>query len=136
MFIPISSQCSSVQEVEDQGLEWNMKISTSIIIKKSVIQEWRVLRESTKTSSIFVVKDKIKDGERVLIMTTLQLMTIACLDTDFIMEDGTFWACPTIFGQLYTIHGNVKRSLKARPLIFCLLTSKKSEIATIWMFRF
>lgn len=82
---------------------------------------------------LFVVKDKELDGERVLIMTTLQLMTIACNNTDFIMGDGTFWACPSIFGQIYTLHGNVRPSVKARPLIFCLLTSKKSECYDLMM---
>ena len=82
---------------------------------------------------LFVVKDKTVDGERVLVMTTLELMTIACRHMDFLMGDGTFWACPSIFGQLYTFHGNVRPSMKARPLIFCLLTSKKSECYDLMM---
>ncbi|POG62753.1 hypothetical protein GLOIN_2v1810198 [Rhizophagus irregularis DAOM 181602=DAOM 197198] len=43
--------------------------------------------------------------------------------------DGTFKTVPTIFKQLYTIHGSVgdSENSKIMPLVFSLMSSKSEE---------
>src|SRR5688572_3724980 len=49
--------------------------------------------------------------------------------SSFWIMDGTFKTVPTIFKQLYTIHGCVGGSENSRvlPLVYALMTSKSEE---------
>ncbi|KAL0884147.1 hypothetical protein ABMA27_016160 [Loxostege sticticalis] len=73
----------------------------------------------------FVIKDCIfEENKRVILMSTLNLMTILSKSTYWIL-DGTFKVAPSLFTQLYTIHGNIfSDNTKTFPLCFCLSTNK------------
>jgi len=65
------------------------------------------------------------DQEKIVIFSTdknLQLLA----DNSTIFGDGTFYTCPSLFTQLYTLHGNVDGQMY--PLVFCLLPSKSQAV--------
>lgn len=81
----------------------------------------------TLDGSDFLVKDSIMDGDRILLFTTIA--NVRCLEqSPFWIMDGTFKTVPTIFRQLYTIHGCVGGNENSRilPLVYALM-SRKSE---------
>jgi MULE transposase domain/FLYWCH zinc finger domain len=83
----------------------------------------------TKTldGSEFLVRDSVIDEDRILLFTTI--VNVRYLEqSSFWIMDGTFKTVPTIFRQLYTIHGRVGGNENSRimPLVYALM-SRKSE---------
>lgn len=83
----------------------------------------------TKTidGSDFLVKDSVMDDDRILLFTTV--LNVRYLEqSPFWIMDGTFKTVPTLFRQLYTIHGRVGGNENSRlmPLVYALMT-RKSE---------
>jgi hypothetical protein len=63
----------------------------------------------------------------MLIFSTINNLThLAAANTIFC--DGTFYACPSLFHQLYTVHAMVYDSMY--PLVFALLPGKDEVIYT------
>ena len=75
----------------------------------------------------FLIKDSAMDQDRILLFTTITNVRYLAQSSFWIM-DGTFKAVPTIFKQLYTIHGRVggNENSQILPLVYAL-TSRKSE---------
>ena len=82
----------------------------------------------TLSGSNFLVRNlNIGDG-KVLIFTTSNNINYLSQSSFWIM-DGTFKTVPTIFKQLYTIHGSVGSNENSRvmPLVFSLMSNKSEE---------
>jgi len=83
----------------------------------------------TKTldGSDFLVKNSVMDEDRILLFTTVVNVRYLAQSPFWIM-DGTFKTVPTLFRQLYTIHGRVGGNENSRlmPLVYALM-SRKSE---------
>lgn len=75
----------------------------------------------------FLVRDSVIDEDRVLLFTTVVNIRYLAQSPFWIM-DGTFKTVPTLFRQLYTIHGCVGSNTNSRlmPLVYALM-SRKSE---------
>lgn len=72
----------------------------------------------------FIIKDRIfSESKRVTLFSTIQLINFLC-QAIYLVMDGTFKIVPTIYQQLYTIHGPVNDSVKTFPLLFALCTHK------------
>lgn len=72
----------------------------------------------------FVIKERIfAQNKRVILMSTKDLM-IYLSQADYWLMDGTFQIVPTVFQQLYTIHGALRNTDKTFPLLFALCTNK------------
>ncbi|XP_060084690.1 uncharacterized protein LOC132563951 [Ylistrum balloti] len=69
----------------------------------------------------------IDDGDeaRILAFATSGNMTDLAA-SDKIYCDGTFYTCPTLFHQIYTIHAEVDGTMT--PLVYALLPGKSQEI--------
>ena len=76
----------------------------------------------------FLVRDSTIGNERVLMFTTSANVSYLAQSTFWIM-DGTFKTVPTIFRQLYTIHGRIGGDDNSRivPLVYALMSSKSEE---------
>lgn len=93
------------------------------------LEDLVVPEDLTKTldGTNFLIKDSVVDQDRILLFTTIA--NVRHLEqSSFWIMDGTFKAVPTIFKQLYTIHGSVGGSENSRimPLVYALM-SRKSE---------
>lgn len=80
----------------------------------------------TSTGERFLLADD-NNGPRILVFATernLQHLT----NNTTLYGDGTFYTCPTLFTQLYTIHGTVNGQMY--PLIYGLLPGKSEQIYT------
>lgn len=72
----------------------------------------------------FIIKDRQFDNKRIIMMSTLNHVTILS-KSDYWILDGTFKVVPCIFTQLYTLHGNIfTDDDKTFPLVFCLCSHK------------
>lgn len=71
----------------------------------------------------------INEGEddRIMAFCTYDNLRYLC-DAETIFCDGTFYVCPKIFYQLYTIHAMIDGQMF--PLVFCLLPDKKQVTYT------
>ena len=80
------------------------------------------------SGSAFLVKNLNIGDEKVLIFTTFNNVNHLSRSSFWIM-DGTFKTVPTIFKQLYTIHGSVgsNKNSQIMPLVFSLMSSKSME---------
>lgn len=78
--------------------------------------------------SNFLIKDSTINNNRILIFTTIANINQLEQSILWIM-DGTFKTVPTIFKQLYTIHGFVERNENSwiMPLVYVLMSSKSEE---------
>ena len=68
------------------------------------------------------------DRDRILLFTTIA--NIRCLQqSSFWIMDGTFKTVPTLFRQLYTIHGHVggNENSQIMPLVYALMSRKSEE---------
>ena len=76
----------------------------------------------------FLIRDLTISNERVLIFTTSANVDYLAQSHFWIM-DGIFKTVPTIFKQLYTIHGCVGGSENSRimPLVYALMSCKSEE---------
>ncbi|GET61757.1 uncharacterized protein LOC111040226 [Rhizophagus irregularis DAOM 181602=DAOM 197198] len=74
--------------------------------------------------------------EKVLIFTTTSNIKYLA-QSNFWLADGTFKTVPTIFRQLYTIHGSIgsNENSQIMPLVYALLMSNKSEVAYRALFQ-
>ena len=84
--------------------------------------------QKTLNGSNFLIKDLIINDDRILVFTTIaDIMHLS--QSSFWIMDGTFKTVPTIFKQLYTIHGQVGGSENSRivPLVYVLMSSKTEE---------
>lgn len=72
----------------------------------------------------FIIKDHIYDeNKRIILLSSFKMMNLLSTARYWIM-DGTFKVVPSIFHQLYTIHGNINDENKTFPLLFCLSSNK------------
>ena len=67
------------------------------------------------------------DAERILIFSTSDNLTHLGAATT-IFGDGTFYTCPDLFTQLYTLHAFVDGAIY--PLVYALLPGKSHTIYT------
>ena len=84
--------------------------------------------QKTLDGSDFLIKDSTIGHNRTLLFTTFD--NIKHLEqSPFWIMDGTFKTVPTIFKQLYTIHGCVGGNDNSRilPLVYALMSSKSEE---------
>ena len=65
-----------------------------------------------------------EDPNRFIILTTTQILDELEFSAKWAV-DGTFAVCPSLFHQLYTMHGNIKDTTV--PLVYCLTRSKTKE---------
>ncbi|RGB21452.1 hypothetical protein C1646_634599, partial [Rhizophagus diaphanus] len=85
--------------------------------------------KKTLNGSNFLIKDSTLDhNNRILIFTTVANLKQLELSSFWIM-DGTFKTVPTIFKQLYTIHGSIggNENSQIMPLVYALMTSKSGK---------
>ncbi|CAB4402207.1 unnamed protein product [Rhizophagus irregularis] len=84
--------------------------------------------KKTLDGSNFLIKDSTINDNRILIFTTIANINQLEQSTLWIM-DGMFKTVPTIFKQLYTIHGFVGRNENSwiMPLVYVLMSSKSEE---------
>jgi MULE transposase domain/FLYWCH zinc finger domain len=84
--------------------------------------------KKTLNGSNFLIKDSTLGHNRILIFTTIANLKQLELSSFWVM-DGTFKTVPTIFKQLYTIHGSVGGNENSRimPLVYALMSSKSEE---------
>ena len=70
---------------------------------------------------------QIDDGEdsKILVFATHQNLSDLCR-VGVIYGDGTFYTCPSIFHQLYTLHGFINGEMY--PLLFAFLPGKSRQI--------
>src|SRR5438132_4762905 len=81
--------------------------------------------KKTLDGSNFLVKDSIIGEDRTLLFTTVT--NVHNLEqSHFWIMDGTFRTVPTLFRQLYTIHGRIGSGENSRivPLVYALMSSK------------
>jgi len=62
-----------------------------------------------------------KESNILLFSCKSNLMFLSNVDTIFV--DGTFKSCPSLFTQIFTVHG--LQNGKYIPLLFCLLPDKE-----------
>ena len=76
----------------------------------------------------FLVKDSTVGEDRILLFTTVTNVCNLEQSCLWIM-DGTFKTVPTLFRQLYTIHGRVGGDENSRimPLVYALMSRKSRE---------
>ena len=81
--------------------------------------------QKTLSGLDFLVRDSTIGDERVLMFTTSANVSYLAQSPFWIM-DGTFKTVPTLFRQLYTIHGNIGGSENSQimPLVYALMSSK------------
>src|ERR1044072_1742871 len=79
----------------------------------------------TLSGSTFLVRNLNIGDQKVLIFTTSNNINYLSRSSFWIM-DSMFKTVPTIFKQLYTIHGSVGSNENSRimPLVFSLMSSK------------
>jgi len=84
--------------------------------------------KKTLSGSDFLVRDSTIGNERVLIFTTSTNINYLS-QSPFWICDGTFKVVPTIFRQLYTVHGCIGGDENSRimPLVYVLMSSKSEE---------
>src|SRR4051812_37979961 len=84
--------------------------------------------QKTLSGSEFLIRNLNIGNEKVLIFTTSNNVNYLSQSSFWIMN-GTFKTVPTIFKQLYTIHGNVGGSKNSQimSLVFSLMSSKLEE---------
>ncbi len=82
----------------------------------------------TLNGSDFLVKDSTIGNNRILLFTTVANIRYL-KESSFWIMDGTFKTVPTIFKQLYTIHGCVggNENSQIMLLVYALMSSKFEE---------
>ena len=82
----------------------------------------------TLDGSDFLIRDSNIGQDRILLFTTIANIRYLEQSAFWIM-DGTFKTVPTIFRQLYTIHGSIGGNDNSRimPLVYALMSSKSEE---------
>jgi len=75
---------------------------------------------------------KLEDGDPILILTTAKNTEKLC-DADVIFADGTFYASPKLFEQIYSLHAEVQGHMF--PLVYCLMPNRQ-EMTYVRTFDF
>ena len=79
---------------------------------------------STRRDEPFVLFDGVTDeGSRLIVFSTEQNLRILAEHPNWIV-DGTFYICPRIFQQRYSIHAVIAIDGKCISLVFALLNDK------------
>lgn len=78
----------------------------------------------TSAGQQFLLADE-SNGPRILVFATQKNLQFLA-DNNTLFGDGTFFTCPTLFTQLYTIHGTVNGHMY--PLVYGLLPGKSEDI--------
>jgi len=84
-------------------------------------QQWT---ETLAGDRFLLCDDTAASGDRILIFSTNDNLRHLCAATE-IFGDGTFYSCPGMFTQLYTLHASVHGQLF--PLVFVLLPNKSEQ---------
>ena len=79
---------------------------------------------TTNKGDSFLIYDSGPTNGRILIFATQKNLDILVQSKHW-YDDGNFKTVPSIFGQLYTIHG--VKSGKIMPLVYALLPNKTEE---------
>ncbi|GES81534.1 uncharacterized protein LOC115034219 [Rhizophagus clarus] len=83
--------------------------------------------KKTLNGSNFLIKNSTIGCDRILIFTIVENLKQLEISLFWIMDE-MFKTVPTIFKQLYTIHGCVRNeNLCIMPLIYVLMTSKSEQ---------
>jgi len=90
----------------------------------TIPEDWK----KTLSGSDFLVRDSIVSDERVLMFTT-SINVNYLAQSPFWICDGTFKTVPTVFRQLYTIHGRIGGDENSRImlLVYTLMSSKSED---------
>ena len=80
---------------------------------------WTTVEVKEGGTRFLLVDDGSED--KILIFCTDRFLQILCRSKK-IFDDGTFFTCPLLFSQIYTIHGMIRD--KMVPLVYCLLPKK------------
>ena len=81
--------------------------------------------QTTLREENFVLFDGVTDtGSRLIVFTTEKNLRVLAEHPNWIV-DGTFYVCPKIFQQSYSIHAVIDR--KCVPLVFALLSDKTEK---------
>jgi hypothetical protein len=83
--------------------------------------------ETTAGESFLLNDDTNELSQRILIFATDSNLRMLC-DSNTVFGDGTFYSCPGLFYQLYTLHGYVEDT--SYPLVFALLPNKTKQAYT------
>lgn len=82
----------------------------------------------TAAGERFLLCDSTDDqGHRILIFATDDNLRTLC-NSEFVLGDGTFYSCPGLFSQMYSLHGSVDGVVF--PLVFALLPNKTETTYT------
>ncbi|CAG8685915.1 11114_t:CDS:1, partial [Dentiscutata heterogama] len=127
-YIPsYNALCQTIRRVRRSGLPSGSNSLDEFVIPDDL--------KKTLDGSDFLIKDSTIGSERILLFTTISNIRYLSQSLVWLM-DGTFDTVPTIFRQLYTIHGSVGGDSNSRilPLVYALMSSK-SEICYKRLFQ-
>jgi hypothetical protein len=110
----------SVKRLRRSGLPVEPETLEDLIIPEDLTR--------TLDGSDFLIRDSNIGQDRILLFTTIANIRYLEQSAFWIM-DGTFKTVPTIFRQLYTIHGSIGGNANSRimPLVYALMSSKSEE---------
>lgn len=74
---------------------------------------------------LFILSEKEFENEKIILMGTRSSLKLLEESKCWLM-DGTFYIVPSIFKQLFTIHGAIENQIV--PLVFCLMTKKSKKV--------
>ncbi|UMM32601.1 hypothetical protein L5515_006333 [Caenorhabditis briggsae] len=80
--------------------------------------------ESTLSGEPFVLFDGVKNGNRMIIFTSITGLEILAAGS-IVFADGTFDSTPDGFTQLFSLHGYLREPDVVRPLVFSMLADKQ-----------
>lgn len=81
------------------------------------------------TSGFLLFDDGVGSDNRMIAFATEKARNVI-EKTDTFFSDGTFWTCPKLFSQLYTIHGDISSSeteTNIVPLIYILMPNREQH---------
>ncbi len=112
--------CQFIKRIRNVNLPAESQSLEDLIISENF--------KRTLDSSDFLVKDFIIGNNRILLFTTVTNIRYL-KESSFWIMDRTFKIVPTIFRQLYIIHGCVRGNENSQiiPLIYALMSSKSEE---------
>jgi hypothetical protein len=104
--------------------------SSDLPVEPESLDDLVIPEDLTKTldGSDFLVRDIVLEQDRILLFTTIA--NVRYLEqSPFWIMDGTFKTVPTVFRQLYSIHGRVGRNENSQimPLVYALMSRKSEE---------
>ena len=79
-------------------------------------------QRSDRNEPFMIINDGAED--RILAFSTVNNLRALC-NADVVFGDGTFYACPQHFSQIYTLHAVISDTMF--PLVYAYLPSKTEE---------